>query len=68
MGPYRLRAGHRGGGNTCGEPRHIIQVHYCDALWVQLFHEGWDEERVSDAEAKQEAARKSGRDGPNPNA
>ena len=47
---------HRGGGNTSGEPRHIIQVHYCDAWAVELFQEGWDEERVQDAAAKQEAA------------
>lgn len=57
---------HRGGGNTSGEPRHIIQVHYCDAWAVELFQEGWDEERVQDADAKLKAARTGAAGGRNP--
>jgi hypothetical protein len=67
---FRSDVWHRGGGNTCGEARHILQVHYCDAWWVEHFVEGWDEERMQDAEAKQELGRKSeaGGDAPNPDA
>ncbi len=58
---------HRGGSNTSGEARHIIQVHYCDAWAVELFQEGWDEERVQDAAAKLEAARTGAAGGRLPN-
>jgi hypothetical protein len=103
---FRSDVWHRGGGNTSGEARHLIQVHYCDAWSVKRFQEvstsidsgcwscacalqyylgissrdissicmsdvcgwqGWDEERMEDAEAKQQAAIDGAAGGPNPN-
>ena len=57
---FRSDVWHRGAGNTCGEARHILQVHYCDAWWVEHFVEGWDEELGRRSEA--------GGNAPNPDA
>ena len=43
---FRSDVWHRGGGNTCGEQRHIIQNHYCSRWLAERFQEGWEEERV----------------------
>ena len=64
---FRSDVWHRGGGNTCGKPRHIIQVFYIDSWLVERFCEGWDEERMWDADAKQRAAAHSFPGGPSPN-
>ena len=64
---FRSDVWHRGGGNTNGEPRHIIQVFYIDRWLVDRFHEGWEEERMTDAESKQRAAADSFPGGLHPN-
>ena len=37
---FRSDVWHRGGGNTCGEQRHIIQNHYCSRWLAERFQEG----------------------------